>query len=74
MSSCNNSQAIQIKNDLGLNTDKNDEFSFNGGGAPFELEKSEPQSVLIKTHLGQTIRISPAKKNQEIQLKPEVSE
>ena len=51
-----------------MDSAKNDEFSFNGGGAP--VEPVEPQSRLIKTHLGQTIRISPAKKNQEIQLKP----
>ena len=33
-----------------MDTNKNDEFSFNGGGGP--VEPSEPQSRLIKTHLG----------------------
>ena len=71
MSSCNGSQAIQIKKDLGMDTNNN-EFSFNGGGAP--VEPAESQSRLIKTLTGQTIRISPVKKQQDIQLKPEAKD
>lgn len=55
-----------------MGTQKNDEFSFNGGGVP--VEPAEPQSRLIKSLTGQTIRISPAKKNTEIQLKPDKQE
>ena len=40
MSSCNGSQAIQIKKDLGMDTNNNNEFSFNGGGAPVEPAES----------------------------------
>lgn len=31
VSSCNNSEAIKLKNDLGIEIGGNDEFSFNDG-------------------------------------------
>ena len=56
-SSCNNSQAVEIRNKLGIPA-KNDEFSFNDcGNGPNEL--SDKQIKSITNNRGQTLRISP---------------
>lgn len=59
-SSCNNSQAREIKQKLGIGA-KNDEFSFNGGPSPSCPPAGFDQVKEITTSRGITLRISPTK-------------